>query len=166
MLSKLQITGWVVGLLLASAVVFYVYTAPFNYQRLPGVRIGGQLTQHPQNWNTIDVDGVVYLKMEGFPPVVVKVFYATDDGGIITATRPDTGYWAKRVRRNPNGWIRFGEATYALKATEIFGDARLPMLEAYGSNNGMSMRYDFEGEIITGQNEPLHTWEVFYWTTR
>ena len=80
MLSKLQITGWVVGLLLASAVVFYVYTAPFNYQRLPGVRIGGQLTQHPQNWNTIDVDGVVYLKMEGFPPVVVKVFYATDDG--------------------------------------------------------------------------------------
>ena len=166
MLSKLQITGWVVGLLLASAVVFYVYTAPFNYQRLPGVRIGGQLTEHPKNWNTIDVDGVVYLKMEGFPPVVVKVFYATDEGGIITATRPDNGYWAKRVRSNPNGWIRFGDATYALKATEIFGDARLPMLEAYRSNNGMSMRYDFEGEIITGQNEPLHTWEVFYWTTR
>ena len=80
-MSRLKIIGWVLGLVLASAVVFYVYTAPFNYQRLPGVRIGGQLTEHPTNWNTIDVDGVVYLKMEGFPPVVVKVFYASDEGG-------------------------------------------------------------------------------------
>lgn len=28
------------------------------------------------------------------------------------------------------------------------------------------MRYDFKGEIIPGTNEPLHTWEVFYWTAR
>ena len=165
-MSRLKIIGWVLGLVLASAVVFYVYTAPFNYQRLPGVRIGGQLTEHPTNWNTIDVDGVVYLKMEGFPPVVVKVFYASDEGGIITATRPDNGYWANRVRGNPNGWMRFADETYALQATEIFGDARLPLLEAYGANNGMQMRYDFEGEVVVGQNEPLHTWEVFYWTTR
>ena len=101
-MSRLKIIGSVLGIILASAVVFYVYTAPFNYQRLPGVRIGGQLTQHPTNWNTIDVDGVVYLKMEGFPPVVVKVFYASDEDGIITATRPDNGYWANRVRGTPN----------------------------------------------------------------
>ena len=101
-MSKLKITGWILGLVLASAVVFYVYTAPFNYQRLPGVRIAGTLTEHPTNWNAIDVDGVVYLKMEGFPPVVVKVLYASDEGGIITATRPGNGYWASRVRGNPN----------------------------------------------------------------
>ncbi len=166
MSRNIKFAGMGLGLLLASIIVFYVYTAPFNYQRLPGVRIGGQLTQHPTNWNTIDVDGVVYLKMAGFPPVVVKVFYATDEGGIITATRPDNGYWANRVRQNPNGWMRFGDETYALQATEIFGDARLPMLEAYGAKNGMEMGYDFDGEIVVGQNEPLHTWEVFYWTTR
>ena len=30
----------------------------------------------------------------------------------------------------------------------------------------MSLGYDFEGEIVPGINEPLHTWEVFYWTPR
>ena len=165
-MSKIKITSWILGLVFASAVVFYVYTAPFNYQRIPGVRIGGQLTQHLANWNTIDTDGVAYMKMEGFPPAVLKVFYATDEGGIITATRPDNGYWASRVRENPNGWIRFGQETYALQATEIFGDARLPMLNAYGASNGIQMGYNFENELVAGQNEPLHMWEVFYWTTR
>ena len=36
----------------------------------------------------------------------------------------------------------------------------------YGAKNNMPMRYDFKGEIIPGTNEPLHTWEVFYWTAR
>ena len=165
-MSKIKITSLILGLVFASAVVFYVYTAPFNYQRIPGVRIGGQLTQHLANWNTIDTDGVAYMKMEGFPPAVLKVFYATDEGGIITATRPDNGYWASRVRENPNGWIRFGQETYALQATEIFGDARLQMLNAYGANNGIQMGYNFKNELVAGQNEPLHMWEVFYWTTR
>jgi hypothetical protein len=39
-------------------------------------------------------------------------------------------------------------------------------LASYGAENGMSMGYDFEGEIIPGTNEPLYTWEVFYWTPR
>ena len=97
---------------------------------------------------------------------MVKIFYASDETGIITATRPDNGYWARRVRENPNGWIRFGDETYALQATEILGDARIPYLESYGGNNRMNMNYDFEGEVIVGVNEPLHTWEVFYWTPR
>jgi hypothetical protein len=46
------------------------------------------------------------------------------------------------------------------------GDARIPYLEKYGAKNNMPMRYDFKGEIIPGTNEPLHTWEVFYWTAR
>ena len=32
--------------------------------------------------------------------------------------------------------------------------------------NRMPMGYDFTGEIIAGQTEPLYTWEVFYWTPR
>ena len=46
------------------------------------------------------------------------------------------------------------------------GEARIPYLEKYGAKNNMPMRYDFTGEIIPGTNEPLHTWEVFYWTAR
>ena len=37
---------------------------------------------------------------------------------------------------------RFGDATYALTATKILG------------------------EVVPRRNEPLHTWEAFYWTPR
>ena len=35
-----------------------------------------------------------------------------------------------------------------------------------GAKYKMPMGDDFKGEIIAGTNEPLHTWEVFYWTRR
>ena len=110
---------------------------------------------------------MVFLKLAGFPPFVIRIVYSTDDGGIITATRPDGGYWAGRVRDGRrDGWIRLGDETYALTATEIVGDERIPYLENYGAKNGMRMGYDFDGEIVPSVNEPLHTWEVFYWTPR
>ena len=155
------VLGWVVG----AAVVAYAVTAP--YERFPGVVIGGEPTPPPADWNTVNDQGVVLLKLAGFPPFVIRIVYSTDEGGIITATRPDGGYWAGRVRGGrADGWIRLGDATYALTATEILGDERIPYLESYATKNGMSMGYDFDGEIVPGVNEPVHTWEVFYWTPR
>ena len=154
---------FVVGLVVGAAAVAYAVTAP--YERFPGVVIGGELTPPPADWNTVNDHGVVFLKLAGFPPFVIRIVYSTDNGGIITATRPDGGYWAGRVRGGGrDGWIRLGDETYALTATEILGDERIPYLENYGAKNGMRMAYDFEGEIIPGANEPLHTWELFYWT--
>ena len=147
------------------AATTYVFTAP--YERFPGVRLGGELTPPPADWNTVNDQGVVFLKLAGTPPFVIRIVYSTDDGGIITATRPDGGYWAARVRGGrPDGWIRIGDATYALTATEILGDERIPYLESYTAKNGMQMGYDFDGEIIPGTNEPVHTWEVFHWAPR
>ena len=155
------VLGWVVG----AAVVAYAVTAP--YERFPGVVIGGELTPPPADWNTVNEHGVVLLKLAGFPPFVIRIVYSTGEGGIITATRPDGGYWAGRVRGGrADGWIRLGDAIYALSATEILGDERIPYLESYAAKNGMSMGYDFDGEIVPGVNEPVHTWEVFYWTPR
>ncbi len=144
----------------------YVYTAPFAYERAIGVRIGGELTAPPDDWTTVNQPGLGYLKLAGFPPFVIKIVFSADEGGIITATRPDGGYWAARVRERPDGWVRIGDATYALTGREITGDERIPYLESYTGKNGMGMGYDFEGEVIPGTNEPLHTWEVFYWTPR
>lgn len=155
------ILGWVVG----AAAVAYAVTAP--YERFPGVVIGGEPTPPPADWNTVNDHDVVLLKLAGFPPFVIRIVYSTDEGGIITATRPDGGYWAGRVRGGrADGWIRLGDATYALTATEILGDARIPYLESYAAKNGMSMGFDFAGAIVPGVNEPVHTWEVFYWTPR
>jgi hypothetical protein len=69
-----------------------------------------------------------------------------------------------RAGARRDGWIRLGDETYALTATEIVGDERIPYLENYGAKNGMG--YDFDGEIVPSVNEPLPTWEVFYWTPR
>lgn len=154
----------VVAVVLLAGFTYYVFTAP--YVRFPGVRIGGELTAAPADWRTVPNEPVVRLKLAGFPPFVIKVWFVPEQNGIITATRPDDGYWGNRVRGNPTGWMRIGDQTYALQAREIVGDARIPYLEAYGSKYGMPMGYDFSGEIITGTNEPLHTWEVFYWTAR
>ena len=158
--------GSLVAVVLIAGFLVYTFTAP--YARFPGIRIGGELTAPPADFRSINDEGVVTLKLGGFPPFVARVFYSTDAGGIITATRPDGGYWGERLRASddPHGWIRIGDNTYALSATEITGEARLPYLESYGSKNNMPMRFDFEGEVIRGENEPLHTWEVFYWTPR
>lgn len=164
MTSKIRLAIAAVCLALAVGFVYYVFTAP--YIRFPGVRIGGQLTAAPSDWSTVNGEKVALLKLAGFPPFVIHVWYVAEGGGIITATRPDNGYWARRVRANPDGWLRIGDRTYALAGKEVVGAARIPYLEKYGAKNSMPMRYDFTGEIITGKNEPLHTWEVFYWTAR
>ena len=81
--------------------------------------------------------------------------------GVITATRPDGGYWAQRVRDgHTEGWLRIGDATYAMRATEILGDARLPMLELYSGKTGLPM------DRAVGGPDPLRDWEVFLWTPR
>lgn len=164
MTSRARLILLATAALLVAGLTYYVFTAP--YARFPGVRIGGEITAAPANWNTVNDHGVVSLKLGGFPPFAIKIFYSTDDDGIITATRPDNGYWAARVRANPQGMIRLGDATYELTATEITGDARIAYLESYGAKNRMSMGYDFQEDIVVGANEPLHTWEVFYWTPR
>ncbi len=53
-----------------------------------------------------------------------------------------------------------------MRATEILGDDRLPLLEAYAAKHGMSMDVGPSGGVIQGQAEPLRTWEVFFWTPR
>jgi hypothetical protein len=82
------------------------------------------------------------MKQAGFPPLVVYLSWVGTEGGVITATRPDNGYWARRIReRGGDGWLRIGEATYSMEATEIHGDERMAMMEQRGQNrcgNGKS----------------------------
>lgn len=162
--SGIKRAGTALGLVLIIGLTYYVFTAP--YTRFPGVRIGGTLTAAPADWTSVNGENVAFLKLAGFPPFVIRVYYVGEQAGIISATRPDNGYWARRVRSNPDGWLRIGDQTYALTGREVLGEARIPYLEKYGAKYRMSMGYDFAGTVIPGANEPLHTWEVFYWTPR
>ncbi len=162
--SGIKVAGTALGIVLIIGFAYYVFTAP--YTRFPGVRIGGTLTTAPADLTTLNGERVALLKLAGFPPFVIRVWYVPEQDGIITATRPDNGYWARRVRGNPDGWLRIGDQTFALAGREVLGEARRPYLEKYGAKYKMPMGDDFKGEIIAGTNEPLHTWEVFYWKPR
>ena len=163
-MTERQIEGITLVTVAAFMVLLYVFMTPYN--RVAGIRIGGFDTPPPDDWRAVDDQRIIQLKTGGFPPFVVNVVYAGAEDGVITATRPDGGYWARRARENPDGWLRIGNATYAMRATEILGDDRLPLLEAYGEKNGMRMDAGPSGGMIQGQAEPLSTWEVFFWTPR
>jgi hypothetical protein len=150
---------------LAVAVLGWVSTAPYpgntGWQRTPGVIVGGTLTPPPSDWTTVDVGGSLIMKMAGFPPFVVYLSYAGTPEGIITATRPDGGYWAQRVRDGSgDGWLRIGDELYAMHATEVLGEARLPMMRLWAGGPDA----DIDGTV--GYGEPLRNWEVFFWTPR
>jgi hypothetical protein len=101
------------------------------------------------------------MKFAGFPPFVVYLSYVGTPEGVITATRPDGGYWAQRVRDNGgDGWLRIGDQTFPMRATEVLGDDRIPMLQAYSDKTGMPM------DRAVGGPDPLRDWEVFFWRPR
>ena len=164
--GKLKIAGIATGVVLLISATTYVYTAPYagneGLQRTPGVRIGGTDTLAPNDFGTVNDVGVnLLMKLGGFPPFVIYLSYVGAPEGVITATRPDGGYWAQRVRDgDTDGWLRIGDATYAMRATEILGDARLPMLELYSGKTRLPM------DRAVGGPDPLRDWEVFVWTAR
>jgi len=168
MKSKGQITAIVGVILLVILGATYVYTAPYpgntGWQRTPGVRIGGEDAPPPADGDFSalnDVSTNLIMKMAGFPPFVVYLSFVGTPDGIITATRPDGGYWARRVREGSgDGWLRIGDQRFAMHATEVVGDARIPLLEQYSAKTGMPM------DVARGGPDPLRDWEVFVWTPR
>ena len=124
--------------------------------------IGGTEVPAPADFTALnDHQGPLIMKLAGFPPFVVYLSFVGTPDGIITATRPDGGYWAQRVRDDGgDGWLRIGDERYAMKATEVVGDARIPMLEQWSERTGMPM------DTPVGGPDPLRDWEVFFWTAR
>jgi len=166
MKGKLTISRIGVGVLLLVGALTYVFTAPYTgnegLQRVPGVRIGGTDVHAPVDFSNVNDVGInLVMKLAGFPPFAVYLSYVGTPEGVITATRPDGGYWAQRVRdRGGDGWLRIGDATYAMQATEIIGEARLPMLELYSEKTRFPM------DRPVGGPDALRDWEVFLWTAR
>ncbi len=122
MAGRMKVAGLAFAAVLVVAATTYVFTAP--YTRTAGVRIGGTITPPPADFTTAFKRHVGLIKTGGFPPFVVRVVLVPFKGGFITATRPDGGYWSKRARAAPDGYVRRGDATFAMKATEVLGDGR------------------------------------------
>jgi len=167
-MSKGKIAGIVTGVVLVGAIIGWVSTAPYlsneGLGRIPGVIIGGTVTAAPNDFTPLNgrIQGPMYMKLDGFPPFVNYLLWVGTPEGIISATRPDGGRWARRVREDGgNGWLRIGDATYKMKATEVLGDARIAMMEKWAAKTGRSI-----DEPLYAGSELLRDWEVFFWTPR
>jgi hypothetical protein len=156
----LKVAAIAFAAVLVVAATGYVFTAP--YSRIAGVRIGGAMTAPPADFTTLERT-VGLIKTGGFPPFVVHVVLVPYKDGFITATRPDGGYWSKRARLAPDGYVRTGDTTFAMRATEVLGDERQPYLRAWG---GPDLDRRLSGGVIVGESEPLRDWQVFLWTPR
>ncbi len=166
-MSKRMTVGVATLVVLLAGVLSWMFTAPYlgnqGLSRTPGIIIGGTNTPAPSDFTPLnDIPGPLLMKQSGFPSLVVYLSFVGTPDGVITATRPDGGYWAQRVRdRGGDGWLRIGDETYAMTATEVVGDARIPMLEQWAAKSGRSI----DDPVYEGA-ELLRDWEVFFWTSR
>ena len=156
-----KIAGIAFTALLVIAATTYVFVAPYN--RIAGVRIGGRITPPPADFTAAFKRTTGIIKTGGFPPFVVHVSLVPFKDGFITSTRPDGGYWSERARLAPNGYVRHGDSTFAMKATEVLGEAKKPYLEAMF---GPDLTRRLSGGVIIGMSEPVGEWQLFLWTPR
>ncbi len=161
MASRKKIAGIAFVAVLVVAATTYVLVTPYN--RIAGIRIGGTITSPPADFTTAFKRTVGQIKTGGFPPFVVNVSLVPFKEGFITSTRPDAGYWSKRARLAPNGYVRSGDSTFAMKATEVVGDAKNPYLQAMF---GPDLNRRLSGGVIIGESEPVGEWQLFLWTPR
>ena len=164
-MSKSMIAGTATLVVLTAGILAWIFTAPYlsnqGLGRTPGIIIGGTITPAPSDFTSHnDIPGPLMMKQAGFPPLVIYLSFVGTPDGVITATRPDGGYWAQRVRdRGGDGWLRIGDETYAMTATEILGDERIFMMEQWAAKSGRSI-----DEALYEGAELLRDWEVFFWT--
>ena len=165
-MSKAKIAGIATGVVLLVGVLSWMFTAPYlgntGLARTPGIILGGSLSAAPNDFSPLNesIRGPMLMKQSGFPPFVNYLSWVGTPDGVITATRPDGGRWAQRVRDDGgDGWLRIGDATYAMEATEIFGDERIAMMSQWAGGRSLDQ------PAYPGA-EPLRDWEVFFWTPR
>ncbi len=142
-MSKPKIAGMVVGLVLLVVIVGWASTAPYlsnsGLGRTPGIFIGGTITPALDDFSPLNdsVRGPLLFKLAGFPPFVNNLSWVGMPDGVITATRPDNGYWERRVNANGgDGLLRIGDQTFEMTATEVFGDERLAMMRLWAAKSG------------------------------
>jgi len=160
--------NYIIGMVILAGILSWVVTAPYlgntGLARTPGIILGGTITGAPSDFSPLNesVRGPMLMKQSGFPPFVNYLSWVGTPDGVISATRPDNGYWARRVReRGGDGWLRIGDATYAMEATEIMGEERIAMMSQWAGKSGRTL----DDPLYEG-SEPLRDWKVFFWTPR
>ncbi len=157
------------GILLSAVLFGWIFTAPYlsnqGLGRTPGFIIGGTLTPPLEDFSVLEgaVQGPLIMKQAGFPPFSFYLSWVAEEDGIITATRPDGGYWEQRIYdRGGDGWLRIGDQTFAMEAFAITNEQeRLRMMGKWAAKSGRTL-----DEALYEGSELLRDWKVFFWRPR
>lgn len=167
-MSKRKIAGIASAVIVLAVILGWAFTAPYlsnqGLGRLPGIYLGGTPTPALDDFSSLNgnVQGPLMMKQAGFPPFVNYLSWVGTPDGVITATRPDGGLWAQRVRDDGgDGWLRIGDSTFTMRAIEIQGEERLEMMAQWAAKAGRTL-----DEPLYEGSEPLRDWEVFFWVPR
>lgn len=167
-MSKAKLAGIGTAAIVVIAIIGWAATAPYlsnqGLGRIPGIIIGGTDTPPLDDFSVLNgqIQGPLLMKQAGFPPFVNYLSWVGAPDGVITATRPDGGRWARRVREDGgDGWLRIGDQTFAMRAIEILDERRLPMMEQWATKAGRTL-----DEPLYPGSEIMREWEVFFWVPR
>lgn len=167
-MNKAKLAGISAGAVVVIAILVWAFTAPYlsnqGLGRLPGIFIGGEPAAPLDDFSVLNgqIQGPLMMKQAGFPPFVNYLSWVGTPDGVITATRPDGGLWAQRVREDGgDGWLRIGDSTYPMRAVEIHGEERINMMVQWAAKAGRTI-----DEPLYEGSEPLRDWEVFFWVPR
>lgn len=107
--------GWGAGLL--TIAVFSVYAlGPID--AIPGMMLGGTSTQPPASWADANDQDDIFISTQGFPPWVVRTWYAGLDDGLYAFAYRESS-WRRRIGAKPEAMVRIGDAAYAVRAVAV-----------------------------------------------
>jgi len=103
----------------------------FNWQKTPGVWLGGRPAEPPADFASVDVDRVAWVESRARLPYVVALGYLGLGKAVYLVAQPHATWYA-RLRRNPDVRLRILNSVYAMHASVVEDDAELGrMLELY-----------------------------------
>lgn len=118
---------------------------------MPGLAIGGELTDTPDNFSNVAAANLVQIKTQrwGWLPQVHHIWAVGIDDAVYVVAVPDAS-WRERVEQDPSVQLRVGDATYNLIANEISSDA-----ERQRAYDAYLAKYAGELEEILGRKSTI-----------
>jgi len=107
--------GWGACVLAVVPLAIYV-VGPVSF--IPGMRLGGRESAPPANWAAINDHDEIRIETAGFPPWVVRTWYAGTDDGLYVFAWLEARWW-RRIEAAPDARVRIGDASFVVRAVPV-----------------------------------------------
>ena len=110
---------WLTYVLISLIVLMLGVALAAPIGRLPGVRLGGSLTNPPAEWSSVTLPEEVLLATSAsLLPHVVIIWVVESDNRLYVIGAPDS-IWVEGATQSPDVRLRMGDNAYDMRATRI-----------------------------------------------